>query len=233
MRRLAGSLIYFFVALILVYAASWTLFLKTDARNLKTPLKGGVLAKFTLRISPTPFLTSTPTLKPTFTPTPSPKPTPTPIPTQKPTPTSTPTPRPTIVPTVIPTPTVTKSTSPTTVPTSSVTNSLLDKVNEFRSSKGLGKVSSNSETCSFASTRAGEISSNFNHDGFTSRISSHTLPYPNYKEVTENIAMTTKSEDVINMWINSSTHAENMLKDTPFVCIAQNGDYYAYEGWRP
>lgn len=109
----------------------------------------------------------------------------------------------------------------------------MDGINNYRASKGLSKASSNQGTCAFAKTRSGEISSAFNHDGFNQRISSHTLPYGSYSLVTENIAQTSNSADVVNMWINSPGHAENMQKDTPFICVVQNGNYFAYEGWKP
>jgi len=109
----------------------------------------------------------------------------------------------------------------------------MQKINEYRSSQGLGSVSTDSNTCSFARTRASEIVQSFNHDGFRSRISAKTLPYGAYHEVTENIAMTSDYTQVVTLWINSSGHAENMRKDTPFVCVEKSGNYYAYEGWRP
>lgn len=108
----------------------------------------------------------------------------------------------------------------------------MDAINAYRVSNGLAKVSQDPLTCSFATTRAKEIASNFNHDGFTSRINNHTLPYPSYHEITENIVMTSDYKEVVTIWINSPGHAENMRKDTPFVCVAKFGDYYAYEGLR-
>lgn len=110
---------------------------------------------------------------------------------------------------------------------------ILGKINEYRASQGVSAASPNTETCSFARTRADEISSNFNHDTFTQKISSNSLPYPSYSLVTENIAMTQNYQDVANIWINSGPHAENLRKDTPFICVEQNGNYYAYEGWKP
>ena len=112
-------------------------------------------------------------------------------------------------------------------------NEILNAINDYRVSKGLGRVVSNAETCSFAKTRAGEISANFNHDGFTQRIASHNLPYTSYSLVTENIAENSDSSQIVNMWINSPSHEENIRKDTPYVCIVQNGNYFAYEGWKP
>jgi uncharacterized protein YkwD len=118
-------------------------------------------------------------------------------------------------------------------PSNEVQAYIMGKINEYRASNGLSNVNVNTETCNFAKTRAGEIKSAFNHDGFRSRIDSKSLPYPSYSLVTENIAMTSNYKDVVNMWINSSGHAENMRKDTPFVCVEQDGNHFAYEGWKP
>lgn len=163
----------------------------------------------------------------------------TPIPTRTPTPTPTESPSPTPTKTLTPSPTRTPTPSlkvtPTTEAGSSGTfqNYIMNEINSYRKSQGLSTVQTDNNTCSFAQTRANEIINSFNHDGFRDRINNKTLPYPSYSSVTENIAMTSDYKNVVNMWINSSGHAENMRKDTPYVCVQRNGNYYAYEGWRP
>lgn len=160
-----------------------------------------------VRKSPYSKASPTPTLKPTDTPMPTPtlKSTPTPIQTLK-----------------------------TSLPTSTTASDyILSRINDYRKSNGLSPASSNGETCSFANTRAKEISTYFNHDGFTSRMNDHTLPYPSYHEITENISMNSNYTDVVTQWINSPGHAENMRRDTPFICVVKYGNYYAYEGWKP
>jgi uncharacterized protein YkwD len=109
----------------------------------------------------------------------------------------------------------------------------MNGINDYRKSQGLGSVQTDSNTCNFADTRAKEITSGFNHNGFDQRAASKTLPYPSYHYVTENIAMTSNYKDVVNMWVNSPPHAANMRADTPYVCVSQSGNYFAYEGWRP
>jgi len=107
---------------------------------------------------------------------------------------------------------------------------LIAEINQFRASKGLFPIRSNSSTCSFAATRASEIAGNFSHTGFYNRISGKTLPYPHYRLVTENLAWAPGDLNPVRMWINSPSHAVNMLKNTPFVCVVNQGDYFAYEG---
>ncbi|MDE2026531.1 MAG: hypothetical protein KGJ07_08650, partial [Patescibacteria group bacterium] len=101
------------------------------------------------------------------------------------------------------------------------------------SSRGLAQVVSNSLTCDFAKTRALEITTDFSHAGFRNRLDNHSLPYANYSLVTENIAETSDYTKVVDLWANSPGHAANMRADTPYVCVEYNGNFYAYEGWKP
>jgi len=155
--------------------------------------------------------------------------TPTLAPTRKPTATLIPSARPTRTPTATPTPQSQNNSGLLT----SEEEYILNKINEYRASQNRASVSANRETCDFAKIRAEEISHNFNHDGFRNRVDSKSLPYSGYSSVTENIAMNSDYTDVTDRWIASSGHAENMRKDTPFVCVKKHGNYYAYEGWRP
>ena len=59
------------------------------------------------------------------------------------------------------------------------------------------------------------------------------LDYHSWSKVTENIAETPNYAEVVNLWANSPGHAENMRADTPFVCVRQAGNYFAYEGMKP
>lgn len=165
---------------------------------------------------PTPSVWPTlPPIKPTFTPTP------TSIPQSTVTPTPTSIPTPTLQPTTIPT------------PLQSIRDYLMQEINNYRHSQGLSSVQTDSYTCNFAEIRAREIVNNFNHNGFTNRINSKTLPYPSYSLVVENLAMTGNFKDVIRMWINSPGHATNLKAKTSYGCTGNSGSYYTYEGWNP
>lgn len=146
-------------------------------------------------------------------------------PTSTPLPTSTPTPVPTLRPTSTPTPV-----SPTY---DAKTMYFLEQINNYRKSQGLSAVKPDPLTCNFAKVRAQEISTSFNHDGFNNRINSKTLPYPSYSYITENLAMNSNYQAVVNQWINSPGHAANMRADTSYACVQSSGNYYAYEGWKP
>lgn len=172
----------------------------------------------------TPLVLSTPTTRPTLTPTPSPTPTIKPSPTPKPPITTVPTSA---------QPQTNITSTPPDVNTNDVGQNLLNQVNSFRAGKGLSAFSTNGYACAFAVTRANEITSNFSHEGFRSRIESHTLPYPSYSSIGENIAMYSSSDQVIQAWIDSPEHNENLSKEVPFACIGKSGNYYVFESWKP
>lgn len=185
-------------------------------------------------LNPTPSATPTDTITPTVTPTPTLSLTPS-IKPEVVSITLSPTPTTTLKPTSTPSPTPSVNPTPNVLGNSSdlIQNYIMDEINIYRRSVGLSDVQTDSYTCNFAKIRAKEISTNFSHDGFESRMNSHTLPYPSFSTVTENIAYTSNYKNVVSMWKNSSGHAANMRKDTPFVCVEQYGLNYAYEGWKP
>jgi uncharacterized protein YkwD len=179
---------------------------------------------------------ASPTIKPAAAPTATP--TPKPITAQTPRPTQTQTPRPLVVSTPRPSATVTPRPAATPTPTTTLTHRqkqdyIMNAINSYRASQDLHPVENDTYTCNFAKIRAKEISTNFSHAGFRSRIDSKTLPYPSYRLITENIAITSDYKRVVTMWINSPGHALNMRRDTPLVCVEFYGNYYAYEGWKP
>ncbi len=140
----------------------------------------------------------------------------------------TPTVIPKIAPTIIPTPTPV-----TTNLTTEVKTDIMNEINTYRATKGLSAVHVSGETCAFAKLRAEEISKNFNHDGFNHRVATKTLPYAHWSKVSENLATTPNYKEVVTLWKNSPAHAANLREPTPFVCIEQFGNYYAYEGMHP
>lgn len=117
-------------------------------------------------------------------------------------------------------------------PSSSPGGLLIAEINNFRSTKELSPVSTRSDVCDFAQIRAKEISQNFNHDGFSNRLSSNSLPF-SYTEIAENIAMNSDEKSAFQSWVDSGPHNANMQKNTPFVCVGREGNYYAYVGIRP
>ncbi len=107
---------------------------------------------------------------------------------------------------------------------------IFNAINQFRVQNGLPQVFSSRDTCSFAQTRAQEIVNNFNHNGFQQRIQNHRLPYQTYVTVVENLAMNTNYLDVLNAWVASPGHKENLLRHLQFGCVGDSGVYFTFEG---
>lgn len=112
-------------------------------------------------------------------------------------------------------------------------DNIINEINNYRISKGLSPTKKEQFVCGFAKLRSIEISGNFNHDGFTNRINNKSIPYPSYSLITENMANTGYYKDVVNMWMNSPSHAANMEKDTLYACVGNSGNFYVYESWKP
>ena len=115
---------------------------------------------------------------------------------------------------------------------SHISSFLLQEVNKYRASLGLSPVQPSMQTCAFAKIRAKEITTDFSHDAFYARVHNHSIPYTTWARATENIAEAPTYKEIVTLWKNSPEHAANMRDNTPYVCIMQSGNYYAYEGMR-
>jgi uncharacterized protein YkwD len=113
------------------------------------------------------------------------------------------------------------------------TSYVLAEVNAYRASRNLAPVVPTQETCDFAATRARESIDAFNHTAFYNRVDAKTIPYAKWTNLTENLAEVPDYKLIVNLWKNSPSHAANMRADTPFVCVQQYKNYFAYEGMKP
>jgi uncharacterized protein YkwD len=203
------------------------------SQTIRTTSNGTLVVITNSDLSPTPTSTQAAKVQNLVLPTNIPTPTPRMIkwifPTRVPRVSLTPTSKPTVKPTASSTPTIT----PANIPTDDKTAFFINAINDYRRQNKLSDVKTSKETCDFAAIRAKEISTGFNHSGFEKRIQNDTIPFASWSLITENIAMTSNYKDVINMWIKSPGHAANMRKDTPYVCVMQYNNYFAYEGMRP
>ncbi len=118
-------------------------------------------------------------------------------------------------------------------PKVSPTDHILNEINKFRESHGISRVTKENYSCDFANIRARELASSFTHDGFEQRKNNDLLPFPNWSNVTENIAMNSNYLRVIDQWTSSPGHAENILADTPHICVGKYENYFAMIGWKP
>lgn len=124
-----------------------------------------------------------------------------------------------------PTPVVTVS--PVTAQNSDFTS----QINTYRAKYGLSPIKTDSYSCAFAQKRSQEIVSNFSHSGWN--LSSILSAYPTYSRAFENIAYGYNDSNIIQAWIDSPGHAENMRSNVTYVCVGKTGTYYAMEGYRP
>src|SRR5882672_10942865 len=115
-----------------------------------------------------------------------------------------------------------------TVKLSDRSSYILHDVNQYRTSLGLYPVQSSPQTCAYAKIRAKEITQHFTHDEFYRRVNNHTIPYSHWTRAVENIAETPDFKEVVTLWKNSPDHALNMRDKTPYVCVVQDGNYFAY-----
>ncbi|MDP2649317.1 MAG: CAP domain-containing protein [bacterium] len=128
---------------------------------------------------------------------------------------------------------IVQSPSPTPSPIITISDYIMGQINDYRKNYNLVPFKTDSNTCGFAALRAKEISANFNHDGFTSRMNNKSLPYPSYSYLDENLANVSDYTEVVKTWIASPNHAENLRANVLYACIGNFGNYYIFEGWKP
>lgn len=110
-------------------------------------------------------------------------------------------------------------------------NEIIRLTNEYRQANGLNALAVDDRMEEAATTRALEASVLWSHtrpDGTQWYTANEDLLYG------ENLASYyTKPENVVNAWINSDAHRENLLKDFDTICVKKvivNGvPYYAEE----
>jgi len=99
---------------------------------------------------------------------------------------------------------------------------LFDLIQRWRYDKYLDPYVKSDAICKFAELRLQEIKADFSHDKFYSTKN----PPCSSCQYGENIAEGYNfSEEVLNAWINSPTHLENLEKDFKYSCIKTNGFY--------
>jgi len=97
---------------------------------------------------------------------------------------------------------------------SGIADDVLKYTNEFRTSKGLSRLSSNDILSSIAQQHSENMASGkvkFGHDGFSKRYANAQKQLA-VKYVAENVAYgVSTGEDAVKLWINSEGHRKNML----------------------
>jgi uncharacterized protein YkwD len=134
-------------------------------------------------------------------------------------------------------------------PTEDLTNDqkfVMTEINKYRVSKGLKEVTAEVSVCELAQQRADEFNqlitndpyflskpeaTSAGHQGFWNRVNNNTLPHGG--NWTENLAGYLSISRVVSSWIASPTHEENLVDDTPYVCVKNSGSAWAMIGWKP
>lgn len=93
-------------------------------------------------------------------------------------------------------------------------------VNDWRVQNGMAAFLEYPEVCSMADTRLQDMKTAFSHDKFYERYES--LPYT----VSENLSRDyTNEEELLEGWIDSPTHYENLIAPYTYSCIKCNKTY--------
>lgn len=89
-------------------------------------------------------------------------------------------------------------------------NKINELINDYRSSKGLKRLSFDQSMCAYTKHRLSEIHTDFTHRGFKENPPEFSLPANSYAG--ENLARGQNSEDeLLKDWIKSPSHHASMI----------------------
>lgn len=111
-------------------------------------------------------------------------------------------------------------------PTAVMLNSekLLSLVNEWRTGNNLLPFTKSENLCKISNERVAEIKTDFSHDNFLYNMKKET--YCKSCFLGENIARQYSSEEeVLQDWLNSPTHRENLTGRYSNTCISTDGTH--------
>lgn len=127
---------------------------------------------------------------------------------------------------IIPKPTAT----PTPKPRKLDGGRLFNLVNQYRAKNGMSQLQWYLPLCDYARQRSQQISTDFSHEGYLSDAESKVLYQqycPECARTGENLAEGFISEEgVLQGWINSPTHKENLDYDWTYACAYFYGNKY-------
>lgn len=104
---------------------------------------------------------------------------------------------------------------------------LLASVNSYRASKHLSPIKESDTTCTIATIRAIQITSDYSHNGFYPLVHSSWVPNGMWYE---NLAQ--KKDNYFNIlisWEKSPLHNANLLAPATTGCIRHVGNFWALE----
>lgn len=102
---------------------------------------------------------------------------------------------------------------------------LWNEVNDWRREQGLSEYVENDSLCRYASIRLYQIQKENNHNYFLKEVRSY---FPS-GEISENLANDFDNEsEILESWLNSPSHRENLKKNYIYSCIATDGHYVVH-----
>lgn len=113
---------------------------------------------------------------------------------------------------------------------------VLDNINKYRVSQGKAEVKAESEACDIAEDRSFTVSKIWiqpnpsqpqMHQGFLD----YKLPYDG--QWFENLSRGYSAYNVVDAWIASPEHRDNLLADMKYVCVENTGVFWVMIGWQP
>lgn len=111
-------------------------------------------------------------------------------------------------------------TQPTTVDAIQITNS----INEYRQQNGLDELVVDQELCKLAETRLKDIQTDFSHDNFKSEALNY---FDEFYLIGENLAeYQTSVDQLVNQWVESPTHKQNILYNYDKTCVRSESFKY-------
>lgn len=104
-------------------------------------------------------------------------------------------------------------------------HTLWDVVQTWRTENGLSPYNHTEQMCRIAQERLADVEADWSHNGFSWE---RFCPEANCT-LSENLARRyTQESSVLQGWLDSPTHAENLRKDHPDACIATDGTYIVF-----
>lgn len=102
---------------------------------------------------------------------------------------------------------------------------LWNEVNTWRREQGLSEYVENESLCNIASRRLEDIKKDWSHNDFVPRVHENGI----YGEYGENLANDFDTESkMLEAWLNSPSHRENLKKNYIYSCIATDGHYVVH-----
>jgi len=113
---------------------------------------------------------------------------------------------------------------------------LFTLINEWRKENGYSEYQEHPFACLLAEERLPQVTKNWSHSGFLDSVSEIQTKFPETEDSVfgENLAQNSLNEkEILNKWLFSVPHRENLEYDAPYSCIATDGNYVVHIFYKP